>query len=213
MDGERAWFWSCLAERTVGALRERQIEGSYLPAPEEAREYILSRIPDGATVGYGGSRTLVEIGIIEALRQRKVELLDRGRSDLPAVAKADYERRALTADIFLSGINALSADGRLVFIDCYGNRVAPILFGPARVLLVAGVNKIEPDLTAALRRAKEVAAPMNAHRLGRGTPCTQTGRCHDCRHEGRICSYTVVVDRAPRPGRLEVVLVGETLGL
>ncbi|NLG84645.1 MAG: LUD domain-containing protein [Firmicutes bacterium] len=213
MNTERAWFWSRLAERTVEALRDRQIEASYRPGLEEAREYILSRIPEGATVGYGGSRTLVELGLIEALRQRKVELLDRGRSDLPAATRSDYERRALTADIFLSGINALSADGRLGFIDCYGNRVAPILFGPARVLLVAGANKIEPDLSAALYRAKEVAAPMNAYRLARRTPCTQSGRCHDCRHEGRICSYTVIIDRAPRPGRLEVVLVGEALGL
>lgn len=213
MDSERAWFWSCRAERTIEALRGRQIEASYRATPEEARDYVLSRIPAGATVGYGGSRTLVELGIIEALRQREVELLDRGRADISAAAKADYERRGLFADVFLSGINALSEDGRLVFIDCYGNRVAPILFGPARVLLVAGVNKIEPDLTAALRRAKEVASPMNARRLGRGTPCTQTGRCHDCRHEGRICSYTAIIDRAPRPGRLEVVLVGAVLGL
>ena len=213
MKAERAWFNACLAERAVEALRDRQIAASYLAGGEEARDYILGCIPEGATVGYGGSQTLVELGLLEALRRRKVELLDRGRADLPPAAKAEYERRALGADIFLSGINALSADGHLVFIDCYGNRVAPILFGPAKVLLVAGVNKIEPDLAAALRRAKEVAAPMNAHRLGRETPCARTGRCHDCWSEGRICNYTVIIDRNPRPGRLEVVLVGEVLGL
>lgn len=213
MGVEQEWQWSMLAKRVIEALRERQIEGSFHASPEGARDYVLGRIQAGSVVGYGGSRTLIELGIIDALRQADLHLLDRGRPGLPAAAKAEYEERACRADVFLSGINAVSLDGRLVFIDCYGNRVAPILFGPRRVILVAGANKIEPDLPSALRRAKEVAAPRNAFRLQRGTPCTETGQCQDCRHASRICSYTAIIDRAPQPGRIEVVLVGASLGL
>ena len=213
MGRELSWYWAQQAERAIKALHERGMEASFQAEPDAACEYILSRIGPGEIVGFGGSVTLVELGVLEALRRMDVILLDRAKKNITPAEKHELEERASKADVFLSGINALTVDGRLVFLDCYGNRVASILHGPARVLLVAGANKIEPTLERALWRVKEVAAPMNAHRLNRGTPCAVTGVCQDCRHEARVCNYTVIIEHAPRPGRFEVVLVGASLGL
>ncbi len=212
MDENIRWFYTRQAERVIRALGPRGINAELVEAAQLARR-VLELVPKGAVVGMGGSMTLVQTGVLKALREAEVELLDRFREGLSEQEKAELYRRALTADVFISGVNAITVDGELVFVDAYGNRVAPILFGPSRVILLAGCNKIVPDIHAAHQRIRFFVAPTNARRLGRKSPCTTTGRCEDCASPDRICNYTVVIHRQAVKQRMHLFLVPEELGL
>ena len=154
--------------------------------------------------------TLKETGVIDFLRNGSFNYLDRD-----GLSGAELEkcfRDAFSADVYFSSSNAITENGELYNVDGTGNRVAAMLFGPEKVIVIAGCNKLVKDLDAADERVKAVAAPANAIRLDRNTPCTKTGRCADCRSEGRICANKVVFTRQTTPGRITVILVAEELG-
>ena len=200
-----------VANRLIENFQKRGILCEYFETKEAAVTALLSRIPDGASIGYGGSMTLAECGVLSAFKNEKYRLLVREDAKTPEEQKALY-REMLFCDYFLTSTNAITEDGELVNIDGRGNRVAFLTYGPEHVVVVAGMNKVTPDLESAIARAKNVAAPMNALRLSRKTPCTKLGKCADCQSPDCICASTVITRRSHVPGRITVLLVGESLG-
>jgi len=223
---EEQWYSQKLSERCIKALERNNIRCHYVNDRDEARAKLIEVIPEGASIGVGGSRTLVQTGVFDELDRRGGhQVFNPYRKDgedyyppLETVLQeiAEVGKMALTADVFLTGINAITLDGKLVATDGFGNRVAALIWGPERVIVVSGVNKIVDNIDQALKRIKSIAAPMNAWRLEHEhgyppTPCGVTGVCVDCK-DIRHCTYTVIVECQTFPQRLEVVLVGETLG-
>ena len=202
------------------------MDGSYFLGREEALAAVLAMIPAGVTVSRGDSVTLDEVGVIAALEERgqnritnPFEKDSNGVELLGEDAQRQKMREALLADVFLTGTSAVTLDGKLVNVDGLGNRVAGMLFGPRKVIVVAGAGKIVADVEAALQRIREIAGPMDARRVhpgeaGRELPCVRTGICTNCRHEDRICNSTVIIERSypVDRGRIHVVFVGEKLG-
>lgn len=177
----------------------------------EATRIVYSLIPEGSTVGLGGSTTLADMGIPEGLRAGPWKLIDRYRTHSWDETMARY-REALDADVFVTGTNAITRSGQLVDMDSSGNRVAATIFGPRRVIVVAGANKVVENLDEAFARIRRIA-PMNCRRLGHKTPCAETGRCEDCMIPERMCNYVGIVNHGMKePGRFHLVLVAEELG-
>jgi len=198
-------------EDLVAQLRAVGYDAVFVPTREKALKELLDRVPAGATVGVGGSLTLGQIGALEALRERGHEVLT-SPPEASREEKTVLRKKSLTADVFLTGVNAVTADGEIVNLDGTGNRVAATCFGPGRVIYVLGINKLTGDLEEALSRVRNFAAPANAMRLGLDTPCADTGFCHDCDAKHRICNRLVIHLRAGR-GEHSVIVVGEALGL
>lgn len=197
--------------KVAEALNKRHFEAYYCPDRAEALEKILELIPQDHVVSWGGTATVDELGVKEALRQRGQAVIDRDTAK-DAQERQQMLKQALTCDTFLMGSNAISADGQLVNIDGTGNRVAALCFGPTQVVVVAGMNKVAGDLDGAMRRAREVAAPMNAQRFPLKTPCVANGLCGDCKGPDSICAQIVTTRLCKPAGRIKVVLVGEDLG-
>lgn len=197
--------------KVAEALNKRYFEAYYCPGCAEALEKILELIPQDHVVSWGGTATVDELGVKEALRQRGQAVIDRDTAK-DAQERQQMLKQALTCDTFLMGSNAISADGQLVNIDGTGNRVAALCFGPTQVVVVAGMNKVAGDLDGAMRRAREVAAPMNAQRFPLKTPCVANGLCGDCKGPDSICAQIVTTRLCKPAGRIKVVLVGEDLG-
>ncbi|MGD8561956.1 MAG: lactate utilization protein [Desulfarculaceae bacterium] len=213
MEKNTQWFYQMRAQAVIEALEKNRMSGVYVPEASQAAEKVLSQIPAGSSVGLGGSMTLVQTGIIEGLRQGDFALIDRFEKGLSPEEAFERQRLGLVADVFVSGVNAVTEQGELIFVDATCNRVAPILFGPTKVILVSGCNKIVPNLAYAQERIRHYVAPTNARRLGRDTPCAKDGQCRDCKSPERICNATVVIHKQADPNRLNLVLVGEDLGL
>ncbi len=197
--------------KVAEALNKRYFEAYYCSDRAAALEKILELIPQDHVVSWGGAATVDELGVKEALRQRGQAVIDRETAK-DAQERQQMLKQALTCDTFLMGSNAISADGQLVNIDGTGNRVAALCFGPTQVVVVAGMNKVAGDLDGAMRRAREVAAPMNAQRFPLKTPCVANGLCGDCKGPDSICAQIVTTRLCKPAGRIKVVLVGENLG-
>lgn len=197
--------------KVAEALNKRYFEAYYCSDRAEALEKILELIPQDHVVSWGGAATVDELGVKEALRQRGQAVIDRETAK-DAQERQQMLKQALTCDTFLMGSNAISADGQLVNIDGTGNRVAALCFGPTQVVVVAGMNKVAGDQDGAMRRAREVAAPMNAQRFPLKTPCVANGLCGDCKGPDSICAQIVTTRLCKPAGRIKVVLVGEDLG-
>lgn len=216
MDTNIAWFYEKRAQGVIEALKKNRMNGVFLAEAREAAPAVLAMIAQGSSVAMGGSVTMFETGVVEALRQGqaqgKFRLIDRYEPGLAPEEAMGRLREGLTADVFVSGVNAVTEQGELVFVDATCNRVAGVLFGPSRVILVAGCNKIVPNLAYAQERIRHFTAPTNARRIGRQTPCAETGQCADCASPERICNATVVIHKQARPERLHVLLVGADLG-
>ncbi len=230
MSLEKKWLGEERAKIAVKNLRRRNINAEYFATRNEALEAILKRIPAGASVARGDSISVDQVGVIPALlKRRQNTVVDPFRWDEEgfyidtAEAREKMCRDAFSADIFLAGTNAVTMDGKLVNVDGYGNRVAAMIFGPKKVILIIGVNKIVKDANEALERIHQLAAPLNAKRWYlkhheedlADLPCVKTGRCAECAHGSRICSFTVIIDGTPssQEGRIYVALVGEELGI
>ena len=196
----------------VKALKKRNFDAYYCSTADEAVEKVLSLIPEGDTVSWGGVMTVDELGIKDRLRQRNQPVIDRDTAKTPEERMAMLHQ-ALGCDTFLMSSNAISEDGQLVNIDGLGNRVAARCFGPKQVIVVAGMNKVAADLDGAIARARHIAAPANAQRFNGKTPCSANGQCADCTSPDCICAQMVVTRFCKVPGRIKVVLVGEELGL
>ena len=202
------------AEQVIKNFKKRGLDGIYCESSDEAVKTICRMVPAGSLVGLGGSETIIESGLVDALRRMDIRLLDRYKEGVSKEEVNEMRRRGLAADIFICSSNAITADGKLVNIDGTGNRVAAMIFGPAQVIVMAGMNKVAPDLAAAIARVRNSAAPANSLRVGVETPCSKTGFCQDphCHPPHRICCQLVVTEANMTPGRVTVVLVGETLG-
>lgn len=195
----------------VENLKKRHFDAVYCKTKEDALKMALQIIPEGATVGWGGATSAMQIGLMDALNSGNYNALDRDK------CKSQEEREQLLkdclfSDVFLTGANALSLDGQMVNIDGQGNRVSAIIYGPKSVLVIAGMNKVLDDLDSAITRARTVAAPMNQQRFGHNNPCSFTGSCADCKTETCICNHIVITRHCRPAGRIKFILVGEALG-
>lgn len=204
-------YFDLRGQTLVKNLRRRHFAAHYCATREEALEKALSLLPEGESVGWGGATTAEQIGLLKALRGGAYKTIDRDTAKTPE-DRTEMMRRCLLADNFITGANAISLDGELVNIDGMGNRVAAIVYGPKKVLVIAGMNKVADTLEDAVTRARTVAAPINKQRFGTDTPCTATGACADCLSEGCICNQILITRNCRPAGRITVILVGEALG-
>lgn len=192
-------------------MEKRGFQAHYCETGEEARDLVLSLIPDKSVVSWGGSVTINSLGIKEKLAERELEIIDPYSTKDPAES-IERRRRGLAADCFLMSTNAITMDGELVNIDGMSNRVASLCFGPKKVIIVAGANKLARKLDDAMERAKLYAAVPNNVRLNRNNPCTVTGDCSDCLSKDCICCNILTTRFCGTPGRIQVILVNENLG-
>ena len=201
-------YYDKRAKVLVKNLQSRRFDAYYCETKEEALAKALELIPRGSSVGWGGAMSAQQIGLLDALHSEAYHAIDR---DL-APDRVQAMRECLLADVFVTGANALSMDGEMVNIDGMGNRVAAICYGPKSVIVIAGMNKVQHDLDAAINRARTVAAPKNKQRFPAETPCLVTGSCADCKAPGCICNQIVITRNCRPAGRIKVILVGEELG-
>lgn len=207
----RKQYYANAAASIIKNLEKRQMVGYYCPDSASAVEKVKELIPEGASVGWGGSMTLFETGIMDAVKRGPYRILDRDSAKTPEEQKKMYAE-ICCSDYFLMSTNAITLDGELVNVDNRGNRVSFLCFGPEHVLVIAGMNKIVSDVSGGIRRARDIAAPPNTLRLNRKTPCSVTGRCADCQSPDCICAQTVITRRSAYKDRITVILVGESLG-
>jgi len=213
MEQWEEFFREKQVERTIDALKKNRFEALFVPDSRSALEEVMKRIPDGAMVGIGGSVTLAQVGILEALKDRKVQLIWPFQQAKNEEERIELIRKSFSSDFFLSSTNAVTEDGKLFNVDATGNRVGAMFIGPKKVIVVCGINKIVKDIEAAEKRVREWAAPQNAKRLNRKTPCTETGACQDCSSPDRICNIYVTLAKKPSRTDVLVILVGENLGI
>ena len=195
----------------VKNLQGRGFDACYCKSGEEAREKALEWIKEGSSVAWGGSMTIRDIGLTEAVNKGNYQAIDRDKAGTPE-EKQKAAMDALSADYFLTSANGVSEDGQLVNVDGNGNRVAAIVFGPKYVIVVAGMNKVVRTAEDAMVRARTVAAPLNQQRFSKNTPCTLTGVCGDCKSPECICNQLLTTRNCRPAGRIKVILVGEELG-
>lgn len=199
--------------KAVGSLVKNGFEAVYCATPLEAFDYIAKEAADATSVGFGGSMSIVGLGIEAQLRETGKEILNHASSALSRDEKLEIMRRQLTCDLFLCGSNALTLSGELVNIDATGNRVASMFFGPRKVIVVVGRNKLVDGTTHdAINRVKNWATPPNSRRLSFKTPCASTGFCSDCNSPDRLCRVTTIMDRKPRFTDVRVLVVNADLG-
>ncbi len=227
MSQEWKWFYEQRAKVAVAKLQKRNINAQYVSSRQEALSTIMEMIPEEATVVRGDSVTLDQVGVIAELGKRNQKKVtdpyerDAEGFQIETERRRAMNREAFTCDVFLTGTNAVTLDGKLVSTDGAGNRVSAMLFGPKKVIIVTGANKIVKDLDAALDRIHNIAAPINLkrhylkHHLEEAgnLPCVRTGMCVDCIGESRVCRYTVIIEGSSPKDRINVVLVGEELGI
>lgn len=201
------------AQTIIKGLEKRNMEGVFCETKEDALAKALSYIEEGSSVTLGGSMSISEIGLMDAVKNGNYEIIDR------SVAKNYDEQReifskAVLADYYLMSSNAITLDGELINIDGTGNRVACLTYGPKNVIMIVGMNKVVNDVEDGIKRVRNFASPPNTLRLGLKTPCSMTGRCGDCYGDTCICSQIVVTRRqsAAMRGRIKIILVGESLG-
>ncbi|MGI5921284.1 MAG: lactate utilization protein [Syntrophomonadaceae bacterium] len=207
------WTYEQKCHQAVEVLKKKGFAAVFCEDRQQAAKYIKEAAQQATTIGLGGSVSVQELSIMSELEQMGKELLNHGQAGLSTGQKIDIMRRQLTCDLFLAGTNALTLNGELVNIDATGNRVGAMFFGPKKIIVVAGRNKIVENRDEAVKRIKDYAAPANARRLGCKTPCAATGFCADCESAERICRITVIIDHLPRFSDITVLVVNEDMGL
>ena len=216
MDAPQNRFWQLRLEEMRAALEKNNFEAHVVADGTAAKYLCLDRLIPAATPGsisWGGSMTFIESGLYEAIKTRSdLNMIDP--FDKSVSSEETYERRrlALLSDLFITGTNAVTERGHLVNLDMIGNRVAALTFGPRAVIVLAGRNKIVPDLPTAMDRIKGYAAPVNAMRLDQKTPCATTGRCQDCKAPDRICNHWTITEKSYPKHRIKVVLINQDMG-
>ena len=198
------------AKSIIKELEKRNMEGYFCENSEEAVKTVLSLLPENATVSWGGSETIKECGLMDALQNGNYNLLDR--SKVSPEEYREFYSKVVLADAFFMSSNAITENGELVNIDGAANRLACLLHGPQSVYVIVGMNKLVSDVDAAIGRIRNTACPANTLRLNRKTPCALTGKCGDCYSQESICSQIVVTRRSTQPKRIKVILVAENLG-
>ncbi len=200
-----------LADTLIERCNRRNIEAYYCENRHEALAMAKRFLTPGCSISFGGSETLKEIGLLDALRTTDHTIYDRATARTPEEQRELYGKIA-TCDVFFTSTNALTVDGELVNIDGFGNRVACLITGPKTVVVIAGINKIVSDVESGVKRVRNIAAPPNGVRLGLSTPCAEFGCCGDCLADDCMCCQVVVTRKSRIPGRIKLILVGEALG-
>lgn len=197
-----------LAEKIIAGLASRNMTGYYVQTKEEALKKALELIPEGSKVTKGGSMSVLEIGLDKALKDGNYDYCDRDAT----TDKRAAELFAYSADVFLGSTNAITEDGVLINIDGNSNRVSAYAFGPKKLVLIVGMNKVAGDVDAAMKRARNEAATINAQRFGLQTPCSKTGACMDCKSPDTICCQFLITRFSRHKDRIHVILVNDSLG-
>ena len=200
-----------VAKTIITNLNKRQIEGYYCQDKVAALNKVLELMPKGSSIGWGGSMTLIETGVIDRIQNENYKVINRDWATNLEEQRQLYGE-ICCADFFLMSTNAITLEGELINIDGRGNRVAFLCFGPQNVLILAGMNKVVTDVESGIKRARDIAAPPNAIRLNRKTPCAVTGKCEDCYAFECMCGQFVITRRSGIPNRIKVILIGEELG-
>lgn len=200
-----------LAQNVIKNLEKRNMEGYYFEDSKSCVEAIMSMIPAGSSVSWGGSMTMNETGMMDALKASVLTLIDRATAKTPQESREIYAKTVM-ADYYFMSTNAITNDGELINIDGNGNRVACLIQGPSHVMLLVGRNKFTASIEAGVERVRNVASPANAIRLNRNIPCGLTGSCHDCLSPECFCNQVVITRRSNHAGRIKVFLINEDLG-
>jgi hypothetical protein len=204
-------YYENAANTIIANLEKRQMEGYYCEDSAAAVKKVLELIPEGSSIAWGGTMTMNETGVMEALRAGSFTLIDRSLAKTPEEKKETYAK-TVCADYYFMSTNAITLDGELINVDGFGNRVACLCAGPDNVIILAGMNKVVTSVEEGHDRARNIAAPMNTVRLNKNTPCASKGKCFNCLSPDCICSQIVVTRRCGIPGRIKVILIGEELG-
>ena len=212
MEKTTKWLKGQRGKKAVEALKKNGFESQYISDGKTACDKILNLIPKDAKVGVGGSMTMRQLGVLDELEKKGNVIYDHWKPGLSPEDVLKIRRAHLTCDVFLTSANAVTMEGMLVSTDGAGNRVGAMMFGPGRVIVVAGVNKVVNDLHSAFRRIKEVATPQVVKDMGLEIPCAVTGFCSDCNSPMRACRATVILERKPFFSDIHVLIVGEDLG-
>lgn len=212
MDTIKEWWIEEKAKKAIEKLVAHDFKAIYVRTKEEAIQEIWKQVTPGQKIGVGGSLTVRGLGILEKLEGEGYTIYDHWKPGLSQEKLFEIRKSQMTSDLFLSSINAITLNGELVNIDGIGNRVNSTNFGPGKVVLVAGYNKIVDDVQEGIKRIKNIAAPLNARRLNIDVPCAKVGRCVDCNSPNRICRVIVIYERKPLLTDILIILVGEELG-
>jgi len=213
MENYQDWHTKALGKRVIKNLNRNQFNASYFDNASDAAEYIYTQITPGMKVAFGGSMTVRMMKLREKAKSLGAILIDHGNPELTDEEKLETMRQELTSDLFISSSNAITIDGTLVNVDGYGNRVAAMIFGPKKVIIVAGINKIANSEKAAFERIEQLAGPQNMKRLDRETPCTEDGICHNCNSIARGCRAYTIIRRRPAYTPMDVLIIGEDMGM
>lgn len=212
MDKYVAWVNEIKIQNTIKALENNNMKGYLAKNKDELINIINTLTNEGDTVSCGGSMTLFESNVIDYLRSGRFNFLDRYEGNLTKEDLKNLYRKTFSSDVFFTSTNAITENGELYNVDGNGNRVAAMLYGPDKVIVVVGVNKIVKDINEAVERNKNIAAPANAKRLDTNTPCKITGYCMDCRSLDRICCEYTVIKRQRTADRIHVIFLNESFG-
>lgn len=203
--------YALTAKGIIENLGKRNIEGFYFATSKEAVAHITAMMEKGSVIAWGGSESVKECGLMDAIKNGDYELIDRATATTPEEQRQLFAKTSLS-DYYLMSTNAITLNGELINIDGNGNRLASLIHGPAHVIIVAGMNKVVTDVESGYKRVKTTACPPNAVRLSRKTPCGATGKCGDCLSPDCFCNQIVITRRSGHVGRIKVVIIGEELG-
>lgn len=198
-------------EGLIKKLALRNMEGYFFEDCSSCVKSIIQMMESGSSVSWGGSESIKECGLMDAVKAGNFTLIDRLTAKSPEEDRALYAKTVLS-DYYLMSTNAITLDGELINIDGNGNRVACLIHGPKHVILVVGMNKLVSDIETGCARVRNLAAPANARRLNRHTPCFDTGRCTNCLLDDCMCNHTVITRRSGVPGRIKIFFVAQELG-
>ena len=212
MNSVALWSNEMKINRTIEALKKNNMNGYYAKNRDEVIELIKDIVKEGSKVAVGGSETLSELGILEQLRSRRYDFLDRYKEGLTREEVTNIFKQSFLADAYLSSCNAITENGELYNVDGNGNRVAAMLYGPDKVIVICGINKIVKDVDEAIKRNREISAPMNAKRLNKKTPCAKVGYCMNCNSPERICNEYTLIKKQRSSERMHVIFLNENLG-
>lgn len=206
------WVNEKKISRTIKALEKNNIKGYLVDNKEELKQKIDDIVLKGSKVACGGSMTLFDTEVIEHLRNGRYDFIDRYKEGLTPEEIKEIYRKAFSCDAYFTSTNAITEDGYLYNVDGNGNRVAAMLYGPDKVIVVVGVNKIVKNIKEAIERNRRVSAPANAKRLNKKTPCAKVGYCMDCTSEDRICREYTLIKNQKDGDRIHVIFLNEELG-
>jgi hypothetical protein len=213
MDEHQVAWNEKVAEKLIGKLEKRRMEGSYAATVTQAKDEVVAMIPQGSSVFRCGTMTATYAGLWDAIAKLpEVDLIDPYESGIKPEEGLTRMQKGMSADFMIASSNAITLDGKLVNLDGMGNRVAAMSFGPKKVILMVGMNKVVPDLESAMARVKHYAAPVNNIRYGLKNPCVETGLCNDCKSPSRICNMWSIIEGHMIDRRIHVKLIGEAVG-